>query len=194
MAGIAVFGMNAFGWRIVGTLFGIGMVPILYLFAKRLFGKSEYALLAAGLFAFDFMHFTQTRIATIDVYGVFFILLMYYFMYRYYTMNFFTDGLFATLKPLAWAGVFFGLGVACKWIGIYAGAGLAVIFFTSLTQRYMEYRRNIQSKDVKKTRPGIPFLAAGHHHPAVVLFVLHPGARQHLSGLLSALCLVRSPV
>lgn len=92
MAGIAVFGMNAFGWRIVGTLFGIGMVPILYLFAKRLFGKSEYALLAAGLFAFDFMHFTQTRIATIDVYGVFFILLMYYFMYRYYTMNFFTDG------------------------------------------------------------------------------------------------------
>jgi len=150
MAGIAVFGMNAFGWRIVGTLFGIGMVPILYLFAKRLFGKSEYALLAAGLFAFDFMHYTQTRIATIDVYGVFFILLMYYFMYRYYTMNFFTDGLFATLKPLAWAGVFFGLGVACKWIGIYAGAGLAVIFFTSLTQRYMEYRRNIQSKDVKK--------------------------------------------
>lgn len=93
MLGIAIFGMNAFGWRIIGTLFGIGMVPILYVFAKRLFKKSDYALLASFLFAFDFMHFTQTRIATIDVYGVFFILLMYYYMYQYYRMNFFSDGL-----------------------------------------------------------------------------------------------------
>lgn len=140
MLGIAVFGMNAFGWRIAGTLFGIAMVPFMYAFGKRLFKKSEYALLAAGLFAFDFMHFTQTRIATIDVYGVFFIILMYYFMYRYYCMNFYVDGLKNTLKPLAWAGVCFGLGAASKWICIYAGAGLAVIFFTSLFKRYDEYR------------------------------------------------------
>lgn len=128
MLGIAIFGMNAFGWRIIGTLFGIGMVPILYVFAKRLFKKSDYALLASFLFAFDFMHFTQTRIATIDVYGVFFILLMYYYMYQYYRMNFFSDGLQKTLRPLALAGIFFGLGAASKWICFYAGAGLAVIF------------------------------------------------------------------
>lgn len=150
MLGVALFGMNAFGWRIMGTLFGIGMVPIVYVFAKRLFKRSGYALFCAGLFAFDFMHFTQTRIATVDVFGVFFILLMYYFMYRYYCMNFFTDGLGATLKPLAWAGVFFGLGAASKWICIYAGGGLAVIFFASLGGRYMEYRKHIHSGDLKK--------------------------------------------
>ncbi|NCB31018.1 MAG: phospholipid carrier-dependent glycosyltransferase, partial [Clostridia bacterium] len=71
MLGVALFGMNAFGWRIMGTLFGIGMVPIAYVFAKRLFKRSGYALFCAGLFAFDFMHFTQTRIATVDVFGVF---------------------------------------------------------------------------------------------------------------------------
>lgn len=147
MLGIAVFGMNAFGWRIVGTLFGIGMVPILYAFGKRLFKKSEYALLCACLFAFDFMHFTQTRIATIDVYGVFFILLMFYYMYQYYMMNFFSDGLKKTLKPLALAGLFFGLGAASKWICFYAGGGLAVIYFTSLVQRYLEYRRLKESAD-----------------------------------------------
>ena len=141
MLGIAIFGMNAFGWRIIGTLFGIAMVPIMYAFGKKLFRRSDYALLAAGLFTFDFMHFTQTRIATIDVYGVFFIILMYYFMYDYYCMNFFDDGLKATLKPLAIAGLFFGLGAASKWICIYAGGGLAVILFTSLGQRYAEYRR-----------------------------------------------------
>ena len=139
MLGIALFGMNAFGWRIVGTLFGIAMVPIMYAFARRMFKNSEYALVAAGLFAFDFMHFTQTRIATIDVYGVFFIILMYHFMYQYYCMNFHTDGLKATLKPLGMAGLFFGLGAASKWICIYAGGGLAVILFTSLFKRYREY-------------------------------------------------------
>lgn len=147
MLGIAVFGMNTLGWRIVGALFGVVMVPIVYAFGKRLFKKSEYALLAAVLFAFDFMHFTQTRIATIDVYGVFFILLMYYYMYQYYTMNFFADGLKKTLKPLALAGVFFALGAASKWICIYAGGGLAVILFTSLGKRFAEYRKLKDSED-----------------------------------------------
>ena len=141
MLGIAVFGMSPFGWRVVGALFGVGMLPILYAFGKRMFQKSEYALLAAGLFAFDFMHFTQTRIATIDVYAVFFILLMYYYMYRYIRMNFFVDGLKKTYQPLFLSGLFFGVGAACKWTCIYAGAGLAVLFFASLVARYYEYLR-----------------------------------------------------
>lgn len=147
MLGIAVLGMNPLGWRIVGALFGIAMVPIMYAFGRRLFKSSEYALVGAGVFAFDFMHYTQTRIATIDVYGVFFIILMYYFMYRYYCMNFHTDGLKATLKPLGLAGLFFGLGAASKWICIYAGGGLAVILFTSLYKRYREYVTFSQSDD-----------------------------------------------
>lgn len=140
MIGVAIFGMCPFGWRIMGALFGIGMLPILYCFGKRLFKNSNYALLAAGLFAFDFMHFTQTRIATIDVYGVFFILLMFYFMYRYMQADFFGD-FKKTLRPLALAGLFFGLGAASKWICIYAGAGLAVLLFGTLIARYRTYRR-----------------------------------------------------
>ena len=157
MIGIAVFGMNAFGWRVVGALFGIGMVPIMYAFAKRLFKKSEYALLAAGLFAFDFMHYTQTRIATIDVYGVFFIILMYYYMYQYYCMNFYSDGLKKTLKPLFLAGLFFGLGAASKWIDIYAGVGLAVLLFMSLIRRYKEYMALRNSEDEAVRAAVAPF-------------------------------------
>ena len=147
MVGVALFGMNPFGWRIIGTLFGIGMVPIFYAFGRRLFKNAEYALLGAVLFAFDFMHFTQTRIATIDVYAVFFILLMYYFMYQYYCMSFYTDGLRATLKPLGLAGIFFALGAASKWICIYAGVGLAVLLLFSLIRRYREYRMAMQGRD-----------------------------------------------
>ncbi len=138
--GIWLFGMNPFGWRIAGTLVGILMIPLMYVFAKQLFGRTEYASLAALLMAVDFMHFAQTRIATIDSYGVFFIMLMYYFMYRYYSMSFYKVPLRKTLLPLFLSGLFFGIGAASKWIVIYGGAGLALIFFLSLFERYREWR------------------------------------------------------
>ncbi|MEA4913024.1 MAG: glycosyltransferase family 39 protein [Christensenella sp.] len=153
MLGVWVFGMTPFGWRVVGALFGIGMLPVLYAFGKRLFKNSNYALVLTTLFAFDFMHFTQTRIATIDVYSVFFILLMYYYMYQYITMNFFVDDFKKTLKPLALSGLFFGIGAACKWTSIYAGAGLAVLLFGSLIARYLDYAQvNARDNDADKAR------------------------------------------
>ena len=118
--GIRLFGMTPFGWRFMGTLFGVLMLPILYVFLKRMTRSSAIAGCATVIFAFDFMHFVQTRIATIDTYSVFFILLMYLFMWR------FVSG--GRWRYLALSGVFFGLGAASKWTCIYAGAGLAVIW------------------------------------------------------------------
>ena len=141
MIGIALFGMNPFGWRIVGTVFGIAMVPIFYMLAKRLFKKTNICMFTTVLFTFDIMHFVQTRIATIDVYGVFFILLMYYYMLEYLQMSFFIHDLKKTLRPLLLSGLFFGLGAASKWICLYAGAGLAIIFFGSILMRVSEYLR-----------------------------------------------------
>ena len=118
--GIRLFGMTPFGWRFMGTLFGVLMLPILYVFLKRMTRSSAIAACGTVIFAFDFMHFVQTRIATIDTYSVFFILLMYLFMWR------FVSG--GRWRYLALSGVFFGLGAASKWTCIYAGAGLAVIW------------------------------------------------------------------
>ncbi|MBQ4259829.1 MAG: glycosyltransferase family 39 protein [Lachnospiraceae bacterium] len=138
--GVAIFGMNPFGWRIMGTLFGIFMLPFIYLFTKRITKNIPISALACSLFAFDFMHFTQTRIATIDVYVTFFVILMYYFMYQYTTMSFYDTPLKKTFIPLAASGVCMGFGIASKWTGAYAGAGLAVIFFVTLYKRYAEYQ------------------------------------------------------
>jgi len=140
-AGISLFGMNPFGWRIVGTLFGIAMIPIMYAFGKRLFGRTRYGFIASFLFTFDFMHFAQTRISTIDVYGVFFIMLMFYYMYKFVTRNVYRDGMLRTLVPLGLAGLFFGIGSASKWIVIYGGAGLAFILALTLALRYREHKR-----------------------------------------------------
>lgn len=137
--GVALFGMNPFGWRIMGVLFGIAMVPVVYLFARKISENTLLASFASVLFAFDFMHFTQTRIATIDVYITFFVILMYYFMYRYSRLSFYDTPLKKTFLPLGACGVCMGFGIACKWTGAYAGCGLAVIFFSVLYKRYREY-------------------------------------------------------
>lgn len=82
--GVAIFGMNPFGWRFMSVLFGILIIAVMYIFAKKLFGSTLIATVTAGLLTFDCMHYTLSRIATIDIFAAFFILLMYYFLYEYF--------------------------------------------------------------------------------------------------------------
>ena len=137
--GMRIFGVTPFGWRFFGALAGVLMLPLVYLFARRIFGRGEAALCCTILTASDFMHFVQTRIATIDSYAVLFILLMYYFMYRWAlpdgTELGLSRGADGPALPgggrrldLALSGLFFGLGAACKWTCLYAGAGLGLIW------------------------------------------------------------------
>lgn len=140
--GILLFGMNPFGWRVMGALFGIAMVPIVYVLAKRFTKRTDCALVAAALWAFDGMHFAQTRIATIDVYGVFFILLMFLFMYEYLRQDYMTAPIKKLFLPLGLSGLSFGLGVASKWIGCYAGAGLALLFFSHMLREGLALRKD----------------------------------------------------
>ena len=118
--GIAIFGMTPFGWRCMGALFGVAMLPLMWDLLRRMFRDDRVALCGTALLACDFMHLTQTRIATIDSFATLFILLMYLFLYRY-----FTEG---RLRHLAACGVAFGVGAATKWTCLYAGAGLGVLW------------------------------------------------------------------
>ncbi len=123
--GIRLFGMTPFGWRFMGVLFGILMLPALYVLLKRMFGYTAVSACGTIIFAFDFMHYTQTRLATIDSYAVFFTLLMYLFMYFWLTEP---EGSRRRLMWLGLSGASFGLGAASKWVCIYAGGGLGVIW------------------------------------------------------------------
>lgn len=152
--GIRAFGMDPFGWRVAGVLFGIGMLPFMYAFGRRLFHGKIWACGALTfLFAFDFMHFTQTRIATIDVFGTFFIIAMFYFMLCYAQTDFYQEKTWKTLVPLGLSAIMMGLGCASKWTAVYAAAGLAVFFFATVTVRIVEYVK--AKKDVKGATNGI---------------------------------------
>lgn len=143
--GILIFGMCPFGWRFMGTLIGVLMIPVIYLLGRRLTKSTWFAAVTTLLLAFDFMHFAQTRIATIDVYVTFFIMLMYYFMLRYYQMSFYDTPLKKTFIPLALSGACMGLACASKWTGVYGGVGLAVVFGVVMLRRYMEYRTALKN-------------------------------------------------
>ena len=137
MLGIALFGMTAFGWRFMGTLFGVLLVPLAWCFVRRMTRKPWAAAMAGALLALDFMRFSQSRIATIDVYGTFFILLGAYFM-LWYCQRVLTGGAQSALLPMVLGGAAFGLGCAAKWTGIYAGAGLAVLYLGVLYARWKQ--------------------------------------------------------
>lgn len=130
--GIAIFGMVPFGWRVMGALAGILMLPAMYLLGKQLTKKSSFAFAAALMLALDCQHFTQTRIATIDSYPVLFILFSWLFMLRFMQRDIVRLPLKKLLPDLALSGLFMGLGIASKWIGVYSGAGLAVAFFWTI--------------------------------------------------------------
>lgn len=145
MVGIALFGMTAFGWRFAGTLFGVLLVPLAWCFVRRLTRKPWAAATAGVLLALDFMRFSQSRLATIDVYGTFFILLGAYCMV-WYCQRVLTDGVNRALLPMALGGVAFGLGCAAKWTGIYAGAGLAVLYLGVLYARWQQKRPGFRAE------------------------------------------------
>ena len=126
---VSIFGMTPFGWRFGGALCGILMLPTMYLLVKQLTKRTDMSFVAMMLMTLDCMHFTQTRIATIDSYPVLFIMLSYFFMLRFMQRDIILEDMRKLLPDLALCGFFMGCGVACKWIGVYAGLGLAVLYF-----------------------------------------------------------------
>ena len=126
---VAIFGMTPFGWRFAGALAGILMLPGMYLIGKQLTKKTSIATMCCLLMGLDCMHLTQTQIATIDSFPVLFIIFAFLFMLRFVQTDFHTEKLGCSLIDLGLSGFFMGLSIASKWIGIYAGAGLALLFF-----------------------------------------------------------------
>lgn len=126
---VALFGMTPFGWRFAGAMMGVLMLPVMYLLGKQLTKRTDMAMASMLLMALDCMHLTQTRIATIDSFPVLFIMASYLFMLRFMQRDIVRESMRKILPDLALSGFFMGCAVASKWIGAYAGIGLALLFF-----------------------------------------------------------------
>lgn len=122
-AGIAVFGLNPFGWRIMGVLFGTLMIPVIFLLGKKMFDSYIGGFSAAFLFTFDFLHFSEARLGITDTYVVFFSLLSHLFFFIYLS-GVVKKGLKNTsVVSLFLSFVFFSLGFATKWLVLFGFLG-----------------------------------------------------------------------
>lgn len=132
--GIALFGMNPFGWRFMCALFGTLLIPLMYLFARKIFCRTDIACLSAVLSGTAFMNTTLSRIATIDILVAFFSMLMFFGMYGYIQALSENRPMWQQRLWLLSGGISMGLAVAIKWTGVYAAAGIAVLFFWFLLE------------------------------------------------------------
>lgn len=129
-----LFGFNSFGWRFMPALFGTAVIPLMYLFVKRLFGGVLMPTLAAALALMDGLLLVESRVAVIDIFVVFFNLLTYsLFLLSLQASTRKKSGVF-----LAATGVSLGLGLAVKWITL-AFIGPAIVLLALLYARRTKF-------------------------------------------------------
>ncbi len=102
--GIKAFGDNEFGWRISAAIVGSASVLLIFMITKLLFKSLLLSNTAAALMSLDGLHLVMSRVALLDIFLMFFILLTFYLMLR---NNFWLSG------------VVIGLAGATKWSAFF---------------------------------------------------------------------------
>ncbi len=146
-SGIGIFGFNPFGWRIMGVIFATLMIPLIYFIGKILFQTWIGGFTAAFLLTFDFMHFTLSRIATVDTYVIFFSIAsqLFFLIYLKKLLKFGWKN--TPTKPLFFAFIFFALGFSTKWIAIYGLAAQIIILFAIRLKEMVKLKKiNLSEK------------------------------------------------
>ncbi|HYJ48532.1 MAG TPA: phospholipid carrier-dependent glycosyltransferase [Microbacterium sp.] len=143
-AGMAVFGADSsFGWRITTALFGTATVLVFFFVAKALSGSLVFATVASFLMAIDGLAIVLSRVALLDIFLAFFVLVAFWFVLL--DRRRYPDRLTALVEsrsangdapawgPVLWnrpwiiaAGAAVGAATAVKWSGVYVLAGLGV--------------------------------------------------------------------
>lgn len=135
--GIKIFGFEPFGWRVSSAVFGTLLVLVAYLLARRLF-RSRWAAGVAGLLtATDFLLIVQSRVAMLDIFLAFFILLGFLFLAfdRERILLLRENALLPfpgepPAREPEWrfaAGAALGLAVSVKWSAAFALAGAVLL-------------------------------------------------------------------
>ena len=151
-SGISVFGYNPFGWRIMGVIFATLMIPLIYILAKKLFGTWIGGFASAFLLAFDFMHFTMARMATVDTYVVLFSLASQLF-FLIYLKGVLENGWKAPVQPLFLAFLFFVLGFSTKWFVLYGFVAQLALLAALRLKEVAKLKKSLSDKLYAFTDP-----------------------------------------
>jgi dolichyl-phosphate-mannose-protein mannosyltransferase len=160
---LIIFGFNPFGWRIMGVIFATLMIPLIYLFGKKMFGTWIGGFTAAFLLTFDFMHFTMGRMGTADTYVIFFSLASQLFFFIYVKNVVDKGWKKSNVLSLFLAFFFFALGFSTKWLVLYGFAGELALLLAM---------RLIEVKNLKSNLTERVYAFLDHPYSIIVAFIL----------------------
>ena len=152
--GEKAFGMDPFGWRVAAAVIGSLMIVVMVRLVRRMTGSTLLGVVAGLLLCFDGMHFVLSRIALLDIFVAFFLLLA---VHCHVADRDWSRARLATLlapdggrvtsgtgpiRGLLWrpwlvaAGVSWGLACGTKWEAVYPMAAFGLLtFFWSVGAR-----------------------------------------------------------
>jgi dolichyl-phosphate-mannose--protein O-mannosyl transferase len=120
-----VFGYNSFGWRFSAAVVGTLSILLVYRIAKLLWGGTFAPVVASILLAVDGLFFVQSRIAMLDIFLAFWIIVGFWLLLEDRVRT------APDHRGLRWwrlaSGVAFGLAAASKWSGAFLLPMLVVI-------------------------------------------------------------------
>ncbi len=124
-------GRNGFGWRLPGVLLGALTAALMYLLARVLFARRSVGLIAAVLIVAEGMLLANARIGMNDVYVTTFVVMAALLFAPLYLAP---RRPWTAVALLLGVGVALGLGLASKWVALYAigGLGLLVLLRSAL--------------------------------------------------------------
>ncbi len=125
-------GRPQFAWRLPSAIGGALIVAFVFLLSLRLIGSRWAALLAALFIAVDGLTFAITRIGTIDGVGTALLLVAWFCaLSALYHWGRREQPVLSRGRAIMWlsaGGIFAGLTTATKWTGLYAWAGIGLLF------------------------------------------------------------------
>jgi dolichyl-phosphate-mannose-protein mannosyltransferase len=139
-----VAGMTPFGWRLAPAIIGSLMVLVMTRLARRVTGSTLLGLVAGVLMCFDGLEFVLSRLALLDIFVAFFVLLAVtcmvadrdWFRARLAEVAEDSGGVLTGWGPrvlwrpwLLMAGIWWGLALGTKWAALYPLAAFGLLFW-----------------------------------------------------------------
>ncbi|QIG41488.1 phospholipid carrier-dependent glycosyltransferase [Nocardioides anomalus] len=138
------FGMDPFGWRIASAVVGSLMVLVMCRLVRRMTGSTALGLIGGALLSLDGLQFVLSRLALLDIFLAFFILLAVHClvadrdwyrakMARLVPEQIVDGGAYGPVRGLLFrpwllaSGVCWGLAIGTKWTAVYPLAAFGVM-------------------------------------------------------------------
>jgi 4-amino-4-deoxy-L-arabinose transferase-like glycosyltransferase len=127
-AGIAVFGLNDFGYRISNVVLGTLSIPLLFVLCYTVTASRRLSYFATLIFSADTLFFVHSSAALIDVPSVFFTLLAFTLYFNrvswWKVNNYLVTGVLLGFAALSKETAIFGLAAVGSFELLFGGPGL----------------------------------------------------------------------